>query len=235
MVAPIYPKALASWTDRIDGVDIVWANDPNSLAAEIISIEQTFGKMPQVEPSPPVGNPVTYSTASARISDAMVGGQLPYVALTNPKFKLARGGGYYNGSFNTFTVSSDYWGYFNGSDITIQTPGVYAIDASQSWPHETSGYGLMMLVINTARMRIDRWDWANYDPTGTDYGSTFVHWQGTLAKGDRIRIASQNNTPTNPTTVTFTDLTVQYLRDLPPASGKVSGGGTVNPGGIFLP
>jgi hypothetical protein len=218
MVAPIYPRALVSWTDRIDGTDIVWAADPNRLAAEIISIEQTLGAMPQVEPNVPVGNPVTYSSVSARISDTMLGGQLPYVSLTNPKFKLARGGGYYNGSFNTFNVVSDHWKYFNGSDITIEAPGVYQIDGSQSWPHQTSGYVMSMLVINTARMRIDRWDWANYDPTGTDYASTDLHWTGVLSKGDRIRVASQNATSQNPTTVTFSNLTVQYLRDLPPTS-----------------
>jgi hypothetical protein len=221
MVAPIYPRALVSWTDRIDGTDIVWAADPNRLAAEIISIEQTLGSMPQVEPDPPVGKPVTYSSVSARISDAMLGGQLPYVSITNANFKLGKGGGYYNGQFNTFNqVVSDNWNYFNGSDITIREEGVYLIDASQSWASNSTGYVMMMLVINTARMRLGRWNWADFDPDGTstDYASTDVHWMGTLSEGDRIRIASQNATDKNPTTVTFSNLHVQYLRKPPPAS-----------------
>lgn len=219
MVAPIYPKALASWTDRINNVDTVWANDPNSLASEIISIEQTMGVMPQVEPNVPVGGPVTYGSVSARISDAMLGGQLPFVSLANPSFKVGRGGGFYNGQFNTYTqVIADHWKYFNGSDITIQAPGVYFIEASQSWENYKSGYVMMMLAINNGRMRIDRWDWADYDPNGTDYASTNLNWLGILNKGDRIRIASQNSTSLNPYTVSYSDLLVQYLRSVPPTS-----------------
>lgn len=220
MVA-VYPKAIKSWTDRIDGVNIVWANDPNSLAAEIISIEQTLGAMPQVESKNPVGKPVTYDSVSARISDTMLGGQLPFVQLANANFKLGRGGGYYNGQFNTFNqVVSDHWKYFNGQDITIQEEGVYIIDASQSWSANSTGYVMMMLVINQARMRINRWDWADYDPDGTstDYASTDVHWMGALNEGDRIRIASQNATNKDPTTVTYSNLSIQYLRKPPPTS-----------------
>lgn len=226
MVAPIYPKALAGWTDRINGVDTVWANDPNSLAAEIISIEQTLGAMPQVERNVPVGKPVSYSSVSARISDAMLGGQLPFVSLTNPKFKLPRSGqiqsaesGPFNATYNTYTqVVSDHWRFFNGSDITIQAPGIYYIDASQSWENYKSGYVMMMLLINSARLRLSRWNWADYDPTSTDYASTDLHWLGPLNNGDRIRIASQNATSNNPYTVTYSNLRVQYVRDLPPVS-----------------
>jgi hypothetical protein len=226
MTSPIYPKALASWTDRIDNVNTIWAADPNSLAAEIVSMEQTFGTMPQVEPSPPIGNPVTYPSVSARITDTLLGTQQPYVELYASNFtvsypKLIQAGYLLNYSvFNTFKAVEDNWGYFNGSDITVQTPGVYMIDSFQVWSWYKSGWLFHMLTINNNMARGDRWDW-NFPTSGPNSENYAGHWartgwtwMGPLNKGDRIRVASLNATTLNPYPVVGSSLRMQYLRGL---------------------
>lgn len=240
MATPIYPKALSSWTDRINQVDTVWAKDPNTLAAEIISIEQTVGTMAQVEPFPPVGNPVTYSSLSARVTDTLLGRQRPYVSLYNPAFNVGYGTAPDDGVYNVYKKLYDPWNYFNGSDITIQSAGLYLIDVYQAWAPFTSGYMQLTLVINGVWTRGDLWQW-NFpsdgpviSPGGTvSFGgpnnpvipsqvnryprrnaNTGFLWMGSLGKGDRVRVTSENGTVLNPYPALNASLKAYYLRDL---------------------
>lgn len=219
MTAPIFPKALSSWTDRINNVDTVWAADPNSLAAEIISIESTLGTMPQVESGTPTGGPVTYSNVSTRINAAMLQSAHPYVELYASNFKVGHGS-WNGGSFNTYKVVEDTFKYFNGSDITVQAAGVYIIDAYQTWDYYTSGYVALNLAINNTFARGDLWKW-DFPTSGPSYSTyngrwatTSFTWMGALAKGERIRIASENGTSKNPYTIVNSTLRMYYLRSL---------------------
>lgn len=225
MTAPVYPKALASWTDRINNVNTVWAADPNSLAAEIISMEQTLGTMPQVEGGVPVGSPVTYSSVSSRISAAMTSANNPYVELSNSNFNVGYGT-WNDGVFNTYKVVEDNWKYFNGSDITAKAPGVYIIDAYQTWEYYTSGYLYLMLAINNSFARGDMWKW-NFPSSGPHdasyegrWATTAFTWMGKLNTGDRVRIASANNTAKSPYPVVNSSLRMYYLRSLTSAQAK---------------
>lgn len=219
MSAPVYPQAIAGWTDRIDEVDIVWAADPNSIAAEVLSIEQTLGKMPQIETGVPVGKPVSYSNVSARITDAMLNTQHPYVELINNDFRVGYGTWNY-AVFNWYRVVEDAWGYFNGSDITVKAPGVYIIDSYQTWDYWPDGYVSTALAINNTFARGDlwKWDFPSSGPHDASYkgrwATTAFAWMGKLNTGDRVRIASANNT-TNPSYHGInSSLRMLYLRGL---------------------
>lgn len=221
-----YPKAVASWTARIDNVNTVYAADPNTLAAEILAVESALGPMPQVESPVPVGSPLTYSTVGDRINAAMLQTAHPYAELYKSNFKVGYGKlvqvpyllNY--AVYNSFSVVEDEWNYFNGSDITIQAPGVYLIDGFQVWDFYTSGWLFHMLVINGAVARGDLWQW-NFPTSGPNsenydghWARTGWAWMGPLAKGDRVRVASQNATTKNPYTVVGSSLRVYYLRSL---------------------
>src|ERR1700735_744295 len=102
MATSVYPTGIISWVPRINCVDIVWANDPNSLANEITSIEQTVGVNPQIEKSPPTtiaGPTVSYGNVDARVSDAMNNNLLPYTYLKGIDFYIPGSGGQ---KFNTY-------------------------------------------------------------------------------------------------------------------------------------
>lgn len=222
MATPVYPKALASWTSRIDQVDTVWANDPNTLAAEILAVEKTLGTMPQVEGSVPVGSPVTYGSVSARISDAMLQAQHPYVELHRANFNVGYGtalDGY--GTWNTYSVVEDNWHYFNGSDITIKAPGVYILDAYQTWSAFHSGWMMLKMAVNGTYARGDRWDWNSFPTSGPHdaaywerWAVTSFTWMGKLNTGDRVRIASENATTNSPYNIINSTLRLYYLRSL---------------------
>lgn len=228
MAAPIYPSAIASWTDRIDQADTVWAKDPNSLAAEIVSMEKTLGTMPHVEGSVPVGNPVTYSSVSARISAVMLGSNMPYVSLYLNPFNLTYGGTPGQAVYNTYKPLQDQYGYFNGQDITIQATGRYLIDAYQGWePHNQGWLSISLVYQNgifsggttmlpgSVFLRGDTWNWDlspvnKYNPEDSN-GNTGLTWMGVLQKGVRVRVASQNGTTRNPYRVLNGSLKLQYL------------------------
>src|SRR6266478_5160794 len=81
-VKPVYPNSIFPWLDRVDNQDIDFANDINSVVAEVESTETILGTRPQVEAAPPTGGAVSYSTVSSRISDAMTNAQMPFASLT---------------------------------------------------------------------------------------------------------------------------------------------------------
>lgn len=223
MSTPVYPKALSSWTPRIDNVDTIWAADPNTLAAEIVSIEQTIGTMPQVESPMPVGNPVTYANLSERVNAAMLQTEHPYAELYASNFHVRYGGPLYVLNYaipNVFKKVSDNWGYFNGSDITIKAPGLYLIDGFQVWSWYSSGYLLHILTVNDAIVRDDRWDW-DFPKSGPNSENYRGHWARTgfsamipLNKGDRVRIFSQNSTPNKSYLVYGSSFRIYYLKSL---------------------
>jgi hypothetical protein len=222
MTQAIFPKSVVSWTDRIDQVSVVWANDPNSLAAEIIAIENTLGAQPQVEPSPFTGNPVTYSTVGARITDAMSGNLNPYVSITNSSFFVfnQQGPGTRFGHFNSFQKIYDPYGFYNGTDITVQATGLYLITGSQSWGWHDSGYLWHSLFIDGLWSCGHRWDWdfAGFGPGFYEDdrpATTAFTWMGPIAAGKRVQVVSENGTSFNPYPVSNSYLRMYCLRKLP--------------------
>lgn len=215
----VFPKALSSWTNRVDGRDIVWAADPNSLAAEIIAIEKALGTMPSVEPKPPVGNPITYANLSWRVTDTLLGTRKPYVGLSAGRFHLAyQAHTLDHGQRVTFTNANDDYGYFNGTDITIRANGIYIVNNYVTWSYYTSGYVASYITINNVDERGDMWKW-NFPSSGPSdgtyngrWGTTSSTWMGQLKVGDRLQTVVENGTPLSPYPVINAEMTVQYLR-----------------------
>ena len=222
MTNAVFPKSVLSWTDRIDEVNVIWANDPNSLAAEIIAMENTLGAMPQVESAPYVGNPIAYDTVGHRISDVLAGNQMPYCSVTtSTQFVYNnQGPGSFWGHFNTFNKVYDPFGYYNGSDITVQASGLYLITTSQQWQWHDSGYFRHSLYCGGIWMCGDRWDW-NFGPFGPSYydndrpAATSTTWLGPLAAGTRVQVVSENGTSFNPCEVSNSWMRMYCLRKLP--------------------
>lgn len=223
MSQAVFPKSIVPWTDRVDEVNVIWAADPNSLAAEIIAIENSLGTMPQVEDAPYVGNPIAYDNVGARISDVLAGNQMPYCSVTTSSMFVYnnQGPGTFWGHFNTFTKIYDPFGYYNGSDITIQASGLYLLTGSQQWGWHDSGYLRHSLYCDGVWFAGDRWDW-NFAPFGPAYfesdrnASTAFTWMGPLTAGQRVQVVSENGTSFNPFEVTNSWLRLYCLRKLPP-------------------
>jgi hypothetical protein len=222
MTAAIFPKSIVSWTDRVDNQDVIFANDPNSLAAEIIAMENTLGAMPQQEKAPFTGSPITYASVDARLSDAAAGNLNPYCSITvssffvfNQQFFGTRWGHY-----NTFSKVYDPYGYYNGSDITIQASGLYLITGSQSWEWHDSGYLWHSLWIDDDWQCGHRWDW-DFAPFGPAFfeadrdANTAFTWMGAIPAGKRVRVVSENGTSRNPFRATNSWLRLYCLRKLP--------------------
>ena len=223
MTLPIFPKSIFNWgTDRIDQITNVLANDPNSIAAEVTSIENTIGTMPQVESSPFLGQAVTYPNVSARISDTLLGTQHPYCSLGTGSFYIYnnQGAGTQYGEYNSYQVQYDPYNYFNGSDITVQATGLYLFDAFQAWEWHTEGYLQHSMYINGVWIKGNLWHWvfasngsAAY--TNNRYANTEFSWMGILQEGDRIRITSENGTNRNPYHVIDSNAKLFLLRQTP--------------------
>ena len=45
----VYPNGYFTWTDRIDEVDIDYAEDINAVADDLSAVENTLGLLPQVQ------------------------------------------------------------------------------------------------------------------------------------------------------------------------------------------
>lgn len=222
MTQAVFPKSVVPWTDRVDEVDVVWAKDPNSLAAEVIAVENTLGPMPHQEKSPFVGSPVTYGSVDARITDAAAGNLNPYCSVTVSSFFVYnfQGPGTRWGHFNSFSKVYDPYGYYNGSDITIQASGLYLITGSQSWEWHDNGWLRHSLYIDDLWQCGHRWDWnfggfgpAFFDPSRT--ADTAFTWMGAIPAGKRVRVVSENNTSRNPFRVSNSWVRLYCLRKLP--------------------
>jgi hypothetical protein len=222
MTAPIYPKSVVPWTDRVDQQDVIFAKDPNSLAAEIIALENTLGTMPHRESAPYAGSAVTYASVGARISDVLAGSLHPYCSLTATNFSVFnnQGPGTKFGQYNVFRKNYDPFGYYNGSDITIQASGLYIVQGVQSWAWNSSGYIRQDLVIGNTWMAGDMWQW-NFAGSGPgNYqnnrnATTNFTWIGGIPAGQRVRVLSENGTSKNPYPVVDSWFRVYCLRKLP--------------------
>lgn len=225
MTQAVFPKSIVSWTDRVDEQDVIFANDPNSLAAEIIATETALGALPQQEKSPFTGNPVTYGSVDARISDAAAGNLNPYVSVTTSSFFVfnQQGPGSRFGHINTFQKVYDPFGFYNGTDITVQVSGLYLIQGQQSWDWHDSGYLFHSLFIDGLWYCGHRWDW-NFGLFGPSFyqdsrpATTAFTTLAPIAAGKRVQVVSENGTSRNPFRAQNSWLRMYCLRKLPQAA-----------------
>ncbi len=223
MTTPIYPQSTLPWTPRVDEIDVVWANDVNTLAADLISVESTVGEMPQVEKSPYYGPAVSYATVDARISDTLAGTLHPYVELNASNFycyNTDRWGASGYGHLNSYNRVYDSGGCYNGSDITVPCSGLWLITGRQTWEWHNNGYCFHHLYCGGNWCCGHRWDW-NFASTGPGYYepdrqlTTAFSFLGPLAEGTRVQSVSENGTSRNPYQVISSNLRAYCLRKLP--------------------
>jgi hypothetical protein len=218
----VYPASIFPWTNRVDQVNVIWANDPNSMAAELISIETTLGVMPQVEKAPYEGNSVTYASVDARLSDLLAANQHPYVELSASNFYV-NNNERYNGRWghcNYYQRVYDSHGSYNGTDITVPCSGLWLIVGEQNWEWHDSGYCFHHCYIDNDWRAGHRWDWdfANAGPGDYDDSrqlTTHISWMGPITGGKRVQIISENGTSRSPYKVNYSYLRAYCLRKLP--------------------
>lgn len=239
-VVPIYPSAVFTWVDRVDQVNIDFANDVNSVASDLISTEITLGINPQIEKNPPNGKTsVSYSSVDARISDAMTNNQLPVVRLKGVEQNVPAN---LSGVLNKYVASFDPYGLYNGSDITININGWWYITNIQRWDWWGDGFVHQTLTLNGQGnvLTEDIIDWAfsgnvletnipddvpRWQLFGLRPRVSTVAWQGILQKGDRISVYSENGTSHSSFGLDDFVLSASCLRILP--AGAVSTPGIV--------
>lgn len=204
-IKPVFPSAIFTWTDRVDGVSLDMAADINTVASDLISVETTLGVNPQIEPTPPTGIPITYASVSTRVSDAMTNTRLPVCYLFSAS---QNNNNVSSGILNTYQVNYDPYNMFNGTDLTIPSNGWWSITSEQTWNWWNSGYSRQYLALNGSSNVLceDFIDWtfsgnvgiAPFVPRWQIYGkrprTTHVNFQGLLHQGDRISIYSENGT-----------------------------------------
>jgi len=235
-VRPIFPAGTFQWSDRVDNVNIDFANDINSTVAEIESIETVLGSNPQVEPLPPTGLPVSYPTVSARISDAMTGNNMPFCSLIAASQVIPNYGAAWVAHH---TASLDPYGCYNGTDITIPVNGWWQLEASAEWPWNDTGYVAQYLTLFGSTYILDEeiFNWqfpANLQSLGTALVPRFVlngkpiittkvSFMGALHKGDRITNFLENGTSTVGVTVNAIRLKATLMRTIPSTITFTSG------------
>lgn len=209
MTNPVYPQAIIPWTDREDEVDVVWAADPNSLAADLAAVETTLGVMPQVMDNPPAGGPpVTFNNVGQYLDYLSAGYQMPVCEVQNAD-RLAigsrQGPGTYYGVRNAHSqVVYDPFGMWNGTDVTVAQTGWYSVYTSQLWDWHDIGYCAHHLFVGTDWKDCKRWDWQF---NGNTFGGpwqgyaevqrpvpTSIFWEGVINAGTRISAYSENGT-----------------------------------------
>jgi hypothetical protein len=212
-IQPVYPDGIFPWVDRVDQQDIDFAEDINSVAAEVEAIETTVGETPQIEPNPPSGNgPINYSSISTRITDAMNNTNLPTVKLNNSSFTCGNNS---SGFLVPFFVDFDPFECYNGTDITVPASGWWIVTSTHTVDWWNDGYWHHYLCFNGLGNILDDdlIDWqfsGNLFPTGLSlpvqllqprwwqFGkrsrTTRTTWQGLLHKGDRLSTFTENGT-----------------------------------------
>lgn len=250
-VKPVYPAGVLPWTDKIDNSDIDFANNVNTLAAEIESIENTIGTNPEIEQAPPTGLPVNYSSLSARVSDAMSNAQLPYCRLFTTDFKVDNISA---GLRVLFQPSTDPYNCYNGNDITIPVQGWWFITSKVHWGWWSNGYSHQSLALNGSSGILDEailnWEFPGniqplsytaegipipggfpfppgHLPRWQQYGNrnirTNVTFNGLLNKGDVISVYVENGTTNTFQNCASINLHAIMLRTVPPATTFISG------------
>jgi hypothetical protein len=206
MATAVYPNGIVQWTPRTDQVNVIYANDVNTLAVELGAVESTVGTQPQIENAAPVAGNIPYATMGARLSAAMNGANLPAcVVLNTPGIFVGSG----KQVFNTYTTQEyDPYKIWNGQDLTIPCNGYWSIRADQKWnqgANEFVGLNILFLYLNGTWIDSAQWDWTAWLNTplalrtqaSNDLGSqgwSLIHWEGLLHKGDRIQMLSANAT-----------------------------------------
>ena len=204
-IQALYPNGVFQWTDKIDQQNIVFAIDPNSIAAEVVAIENTLGTNPQIEPSPPMGTPITYQTVSQRITDAMTNRQMPVCSLTQQKITCSNVS---NGILNFYKPDFDPHNMHNGTDITFPADGWWIVTATQTWDWWDRGFSHFRLCLNGLQNILSdhliNWEFPGNSIFGGIPGrwqlfgrrplNSTVWWQGPAHKGDRISGVSENGT-----------------------------------------
>lgn len=227
-VVPVYPNGLFQWTDRIDQVNIDFANDINSVASDLISVENTLGINPQIEKSPPNNLPlISYASVDARISDAMGNVQLPVCILIANSFNVNNTA---DGMLTPFNLVYDPFGMFNGTDITIVENGWYLFTCHQTWKWWDDGYAHTYLQTNGNTVDEDLIDWefsgnGNAEDTqdlprwqrnsGKRSRINHISWQGRCSPGERISILAENGSSNSSAQVSYTALHVSMIKELP--------------------
>jgi hypothetical protein len=224
---PIFPEGVITWTDRQDEQDTIWANDPNSIAAETVAIEATLGAMPQVEKTPLAGPQVTYTSVDARLSAMAQGQNLPLVELKNAEFDVANGQGIGSqfGQWNSYGTVYDPFGMYNGTDITIPCDGWWLVSIGQYWDWWSQGYHGVWFWIDGVWYRHHHWFWdfPENNPTGPWMGGidverpshTSVTWQGVLKTGQRLRALSENGSNHTPHRAYNLEFKAACVRSIP--------------------
>lgn len=226
-IVPVYPSGVFSWVDRVDRVSIDFANDINSVASDLISVEQTLGTNPQNETSPPNGGlPVNYATVSNRISDAMTNNLLPVCILRASPFTVNNSSA---GQVTNFNSIYDPFSMFNGTDITIKQNGWYMFSCHQTWSWWNDGFSHTYLTTNGDNVEEALIDWAfsgnlGHDPddlprwvrnSGRRPRIAHLFWQGRCGPGERISIVAENGTSNASLQVTYTAFKIAMLKTLP--------------------
>lgn len=208
-VVPVYPSGIFTWTDKVDLQDADLAENINSVASDLISVENTLGTNPEIESQMPVGNPKTYSNVSNRISDAMNNNNLPVCTIAVAQFYVNNSS---SGSRNAYQIALDPFNMFNGTDLTIPANGWYILSSFQRWDWWNDGFSHHYKTLNGQSNIIDEdvvdWTFAGNVVQGTNnpgllprwqiFGKrpicTKTWWQGALHEGDRISVYSENGT-----------------------------------------
>lgn len=228
-VTPSFPEGIFPWQDRLDEQNIVYANDPNSLAAEVESIESTLGAMPHLESNPVAGPQIQFVSVNQRLDYLTAQQQVPLVQISSQGQQIPNhvAAGVNWGQYNSYgTVAYDPYTLWNGSDVTAPVTGWYYVDAVTYWPWSQSGYVASHLLINSALRDTDRWDWGfpqnvqggawqGYSDVARP-GCTHVTYSGIVNQGNRIRVMSENGTTTSPVTAENLRLSVSMGPITPP-------------------
>lgn len=245
-IKPIYPNGIFPWTDRVDKQSVDFANDINSVVAEIESVESTIGTAPQTEPGVPTGLPVSYSNVSSRITDAMTNAQLPYCYLLNVLITIPNTS---SGVQIPFKSILDPYKCYNGNDITIPANGWWFVSVETTADWRSNGYEYQTLTLNGSGNILDDslidWEFSGnveqvvYSPSGNivEFNPNVPRWQqfgnrsrrmkcefqGALHKGDRISVYIENGTVQPVPWFNHIKLKAYMLRTIPEAISFVSG------------
>lgn len=220
-----YPNGALQWTNRVNNTDIVWAADPNSLAAEISAIEQYVGTNPQTEKNPPLASMTTsFASMDARLSATARGDFLPYSVLnaTYSGVGMSTPAGYKKFLSYGTTTSNDPYSMYNGTDLTLPCTGLWAIDANIDWDPsaaQQSGAQIMYFYLNGSAYLFDA-----LEITPTLLSQCAEMWSDQLWNqksfikvmnaGTRIQIEAWNATNLN-ISIVSTTLSAVCLRQFP--------------------
>src|SRR6185437_10073479 len=147
-------------------------------------------------PKPPQGGaPITYSSISTRISDAMDNANLPVVSLGNSSFTCPNTT---SGSLFPWFVHFDPFNCYNGTDITAPAAGWWIVTATTNWSWWSDGFSHHMLCLNGF---------------GNILHEEFLDWE-----------FSGNQVPVNPAYEVFNGKLLRYLREHHSHSFSLDGG-----------